>query len=193
MRKLAAAELLIFAASLTATRGTFADEPPQVLASVNVYGGYTAYSTSINFGWWSGGFLNVGSPPPNIGYYNGYISAANLHALNCAKAYATTGPGANQGAAYGFSTFIISNYGWSDPATGTHYETLDNTPPVPNATLLGGSTQGKQSMIFLPGNPDTSWSGPSRTNGPMNGAHKTFMTEAGTTHMQWAITPDRHT
>lgn len=159
MRRMAAAELVVFAAALAVSRGTSADEPPTVptnLSTVNVYGSYTAYSTTLNFGWYSGGFLNVGAPPAWLGYHPGYISAADLHALNCAKAYAVTGPGANLGPKPGSQTYIVSNYGWAD-AAGTHYETLNSTPPVSGAILLGGSTQGHQSMIFLPGNPDTSW------------------------------------
>ena len=49
MRKLAAAELLVFAAALAATNGTSADEPA-VMSTVNVYGYYTSSSVSMNFG-----------------------------------------------------------------------------------------------------------------------------------------------
>lgn len=156
MRKMVIAELLVFATALAVTRGTSADEPT-TLATVSVTGTYSSSSATLNFGWYSGGFLNVGSPPTYLGSSSGYISAVNLHALNCAKAYATTGPGANMGPRPNYYTYIVSNYGWADPKTGTHYQTLNSTPPVPNAILLGGSTQGLVSMIFLPGNPDASW------------------------------------
>ena len=155
MRKMVLAELLVFATTLAVTRGTSADEPTN-LSTVNVYGTYSSLSVTSNFGWYTGGFLNVGSPPLYLGYFPGYISAANLRALDCAKAYTTTGPGAYKGARPGYQTYIVSNYGWRD-SVGTHYETINSTPPVPGATLLGGSTQGSISMIFLPGSSGTRW------------------------------------
>ena len=152
MRKLAAAEVLVFAAALAATHGSLADEPVN-LATVNVYGGYSTLSASYNFGWYSGGFLNVGIPPSYLGYYDGYISANNYKALNCAKAYATWGPGANQGAKPGFKMYIIANHGWHDQSTGQYYETQpqDGNAPTPNSIEIGGVTYTDMTMIFTPG------------------------------------------
>ncbi|MFC5437306.1 hypothetical protein ACFPME_12110 [Rhodanobacter umsongensis] len=152
MRKLAAAEILVFVATLVATHGSLADEPTN-LASVTVNGTWTSTTTSYSFGWYSGGYLNVGAPPPSLGLYPGYISATNYRALNCAKAYATWGPGANSGAKPGFTMYILGNHGWHDVSTGTYYQTAPNNPnpPTPNSIEIGGVTYTSQTMIFLPG------------------------------------------
>jgi len=156
VRKLAAAELLVFAAALAATNGTSADEPA-VMSTVNVYGYYTSSSVSMNFGWYTGGFLNVGNAPTMIGTWGGVQTSWNLHGLDCAKAY-MPGVGylpANSGPKPYFRTYIVSNYGWSD-AAGNHYQTLSDTQPVPGAAMIGGVTDSPGatsgvSMIFLPG------------------------------------------
>jgi hypothetical protein len=148
MRKMVIAELVVFAATLAMSHGASAQEAKN-LPTVSVTGQFWAGN---NFGWTYNGLLQF-TTPPWLGYNGGNVSASEMHALNCAKAYATTGPGANQGPKPGDYTFIVSNYGWAGP-DGTHYETLTDTPPVANAIMLGGSTYAGITMVFLPLNPD---------------------------------------
>lgn len=154
MRKLVAAELAVFALTLAASQGTSADEPT-TLSTVTVNASYTSLTTSYNFGWWTPSTF-YGQLPAQLGLYPGSQQAINYHALTCAKAYMPRvgGISGQSGPRPGYYTFIISNYGWKDPATGTRYQTFTSTPPVANATMLGGTTyygQPGESFIFLPG------------------------------------------
>lgn len=152
MRKLAAAELLVFAAAMATTQGTLADEPVP-LATISVQGYINA---STNFGWYSGGFLNVSATPQVTGQVSTPLQGFYKRGIDCAKAYTNTGPGAGQGPRPGVQTYFVSNWGWVNLNTGEHFQTVTSTPSSiggPWSPITGVTYGTYQSLIFMPENP----------------------------------------
>lgn len=114
------------------------------LPTVTVTG---TYNTRTFFGWTTNSTVRAATYPAYLGNLTSAQSAYIRLALNCAKAYATTGPGANKGSRPGAATYVSSNaYGYFRVINGNPEvrAQLTNTPPSGNNWLsIAGITINK--------------------------------------------------
>lgn len=156
MRRIAAAQVVTMVAGLVLGNSTSAEETFPTLPTVSVTG---QYNTVTVFGWSSNNIrLSSGSAPSNLGNNAVYRSEEHKRALDCAKAYTTTGPGANKGPKPGTSTWMTNNYGWFRPSGSSNEirSMTTNTPPDsdPAWRSAAGITIGKiVTFVFTPNNP----------------------------------------
>lgn len=157
MRKITKSEMAILISTLAIANATSAEEPAvTTLPTVDVTARFhhvPRWGWTVNNTVWSPGVV-----PMNLGSFTSSQSSSNLHALNCAKAYAQTGPGARNGSPLGGTTYIVTNYMWL--TTTAPYARTFTTGPTPPSDgrvwrALSGSTDitNDITLISLPHNP----------------------------------------
>lgn len=155
MRRIAAAQVATLVAGMVLGNDTSADENIPTLPTVSATG---SYNTVTSFGWTINN-VNITSStrPMNIGNHPSTISAEHQKALDCAKKYTSTGPGANSGPKPGSLTYISGGYGFWRKVNGISEvrSMLTNTPPAGSGWIsaAGVTVNGNISFAWKPNNP----------------------------------------
>lgn len=156
MRKIAAAQIAALVAGMVMGDHTSAEET-FTFPTVSVTG---TYNTVTRFGWTTNNYsIGRGTIPQSLGNYTSTRSAEHKKALNCAKAYTNTGPGANLGQKPGAAMWMTNNYGWymtnsSGQVIGVKSTTTNTSPGAGWKSAAAITFNKDTTYIFTPNNPD---------------------------------------